>query len=169
MVCVSPSPLSPRLVRAARRQADRRQAAWLAVYVETPRHYRLAEADRERVAQTLHLAEQLGGEAVVIAGQDVPEELIRYAQSRNVTEIILGKSLRSRWSEVWRGSLVYEVVRQSGHIDVYVITGEDTPSPHLLGPVLRHRPAIHPYLWSAAAVAVAGGGCENPRAVPVAA
>ncbi|MGH8058540.1 MAG: two-component sensor histidine kinase, partial [Candidatus Entotheonellia bacterium] len=54
MVCISPSPLSPRLVRAARRKADRRHAAWLAVYVETPRHYRLSEADRERVAQTLH-------------------------------------------------------------------------------------------------------------------
>jgi K+-sensing histidine kinase KdpD len=64
MVCVSPSPLSPRLVRVARRMADRRHAEWMAVYVETPRHHRLSNAERDRVAQTLRLAEQLGGEAV---------------------------------------------------------------------------------------------------------
>ena len=100
LVCVSSSPHSPRLVRAARRMADRRHAEWLALYVETPRHHRLSDADRDRVAQTLRLAEQLGGEAVTIPGQNVAEDLIRYAQSRNVTEVIIGKSLRSGWSKL---------------------------------------------------------------------
>ena len=72
MVCVSPSPLSPRLVRVARRMADRRHAEWMAVYVETPRHHRLSNAERDRVAQTLRLAEQLGGEAVTIRGTTWP-------------------------------------------------------------------------------------------------
>ena len=48
LVCVSPSPLSARLVRATRRMAARLRAEWLAVYVETPAHLRLPEADRER-------------------------------------------------------------------------------------------------------------------------
>jgi two-component system sensor histidine kinase KdpD len=161
LVCVSSSPLSPRLVRAARRRADRRHAEWLAVYVETPRHYRFSEADRDRVAQTLRLAEQLGGEAVTIPGHHVAEDLVRYAQSRNVTEVILGKSQRSRWSELWRGSLVYDVIRQSGTIDVYVINGEDE------GPsISSHTPAPPPpgiraygaYLLSAGAVGLAGVG-----------
>src|SRR5262245_5791414 len=90
MVCVSSSPLSPRLVRTARRMADGRHAEGLAVYVETPRHYRLCDADRDRVAQTLRMAEQLGGEAVTILGPNMAEDLIRYAQSRNVTELIIG-------------------------------------------------------------------------------
>jgi two-component system sensor histidine kinase KdpD len=157
LVCVSSSPQSPRLVRAARRMADRRHAEWLAVYVETPRHYRLSDADRDRLAQTLRLAEQLGGEAVTIPGQDVAEELIRYARSQNVTEIILGKSLRSRWSELWRGSLVYDIVRKSGDIGVYVITGEDEPLPRMPPSPVRQRPAIYPYLWSTGAVYIAAG------------
>lgn len=155
LVCVSPSPLSSRLVRAARRMADRRHAEWLAVYVETPGHYRLSDADRDRVAQTLRLAQQLGGEAATIPGQDVAEDLIRYARAQNVTEIILGKSLRSRWSELWHGSLVHDVVRKSGNIDVYIINGDDG-EPQVSSTVPRRQKlAIEPYLWSAGAVGLA--------------
>ena len=156
LVCVSSSPHSPRLVRAARRMADRRHAEWLALYVETPRHHRLSDADRDRVAQTLRLAEQLGGEAVTIPGQNVAEDLIRYAQSRNVTEVIIGKSLRSGWSEWWRGSIVYDLISKSGNIDVHVINEEDEGSQRTpTSPVLQ-RPAIHTYVLSAAAVCIAG-------------
>ena len=156
LVCVSSSPHSPRLVRAARRMADRRHAEWLALYVETPRHHRLSDADRDRVAQTLRLAEQLGGEAVTIPGQNVAEDLVRYAQSRNVTEVIIGKSLRSGWSEWWRGSIVYDLISKSGNIDVHVINEEDEGSQRTpTSPVLQ-RPAIHTYVLSAAAVCIAG-------------
>jgi two-component system, OmpR family, sensor histidine kinase KdpD len=158
MVCVSPSPLSSRLVRVARRMADRRHAEWMAVYIETPRHHRLSDADRDRVAQTLRLAEQLGGEAVTIPGHNLAEDLIRYAQSRNVTELIIGKSRRSRWSEIWRGSVVHDLIRKSGSIDVYVISAEDEPAQHAQRPVTLRAPLRHlnAYLGSALAVILAG-------------
>jgi len=158
MVCVSPSPLSPRLVRVARRMADRRHAEWMAVYVETPRHHRLSNAERDRVAQTLRLAEQLGGKAVTIPGHNMAEDLIRYAQSRNVTEVIIGKSRRSRWSEIWRGSVVHDLIRKSGDIDVYVISGEDAPAQRTQRPMTRRAPLRHlnAYLGSALAVVLAG-------------
>jgi two-component system, OmpR family, sensor histidine kinase KdpD len=158
MVCVSPSPLSPRLVRVARRMADRRHAEWMAVYVETPRHHRLSDVERDRVAQTLRLAEQLGGEAVIIPGHNMAEDLIRYAQSRNVTEVIIGKSRRSRWSEIWRGSVVHDLIRKSGDIDVYVISGEDEPAQRARRSVTLRAPLRHlnAYLGSAFAVILAG-------------
>jgi two-component system sensor histidine kinase KdpD len=158
MVCVSPSPLSSRLVRVARRMADRRHAEWLAVYVETPRHHRLSDADRDRVGQTLRLAEQLGGEAVTIPGHNLAEDLIRYAQSRNVTEVIIGKSRRSRWSEIWRGSVVHDLIRKSGNIDVYVISADDEPAQQARRPVTLRAPLWHlnAYLGSALAVVLAG-------------
>jgi two-component system sensor histidine kinase KdpD len=156
LVCVSSSPHSPRLVRAARRMADRRHAEWLAVYVETPRHHRLSDADRDRLAHTLRLAEQLGGEVVTIPGHNVAEDLIRYAQSRNVTEIIIGKSLSSRWRELWHGSVVYDLISKSGNIDVYVINEADEHEPRgSTSPAMR-PPAIHAYVLSAAAVCAAG-------------
>lgn len=154
LVCVSPSPLSPRLVRAARRMADRRHAEWMAVYVETPQHHRLSDADRDRLAHTLRLVEQLGGEVVTIPGENVAEDLIKYAQTRNVTEIIIGKSLRSRWSELWRGSIVNDLIRKSGNIDVYVINGEEEPPRHIGRAPVYQRPVLSAYIWSAAAVSV---------------
>jgi two-component system sensor histidine kinase KdpD len=124
MVAVSGSALSGRLVRVARRLADRRGAPWLAVFVETPRFHQRPEKEREAVGRVLRLAEQLGGEAVSIPGRDVADELVRYARERNVTELILGKSLRPRWREPLAGSAVERIIRRSGRIDVRVIAAE---------------------------------------------
>jgi len=124
LVCVGPSPFSTRLVRATRRIAGSLKAPWVAVHVETPADSRLSENARELLSQTLHLAEQLGGETATITGPNLPDELIHYARSRNVTKIIVGKPNRSRWKEWLQGSLVYELTRKCGDIDVYVITGD---------------------------------------------
>src|SRR5215470_11572689 len=56
LVCVSPSPLSAQIVRAARRLATRINAEWIAAYVETPASVRLPQEARDRVIQTLRLA-----------------------------------------------------------------------------------------------------------------
>ena len=124
LVCVGPSPFSTRLVRATRRIAGSLKAPWVAVHVETPADSRLSESDREQLSQTLHLAEQLGGETATITGHNLTDELIHYARSRNVNKIIVGKPNRSRWKEWLQGSLVYELTRKCGDIDVYVITGD---------------------------------------------
>src|ERR1051326_4203612 len=89
MVCISGGGLSERLVRAARRMADRRHAEWIAGFVATAAFPRLPHADRDRVARVLRLAEQLGGEAVTVPGERIAEEIVRYAERRNVTELIL--------------------------------------------------------------------------------
>ncbi|MDQ3250369.1 MAG: sensor histidine kinase KdpD, partial [Chloroflexota bacterium] len=131
LVCISPSPLSTRLVRTTRRMATRLHAEWLVVYVETPAHARFSDADRDRLVQTLRLAEKLGAETVTLTGANVSEELVRYARQRNVTKIVVGKPLRSRWRELLYGSVVDDLVRGSGEIDIYVISGEhdDTAPP----------------------------------------
>src|SRR5215813_7138056 len=128
LVCVSPSPLAVRLIRAARRMATRLRAEWLVVYVETPAHLRLPAADRDRVVQTLRLADQLGAETVTLSGQSVSEELLTYARTRNVSKIVVGKPLRPRWREVVFGSVVDELARNTDDIDVYVISGEHDDS-----------------------------------------
>ncbi len=124
LVCVGPSPFSARLVRATRRIARSLKAPWIAVHVETPADLRLSERDREQLSQTLNLVEQLGGETATLSGHNLADELIHYARSRNVTKIIVGKPSRPRWREWLQGSLVYELTRKCGDIDVYVITGD---------------------------------------------
>ena len=137
MVCVNRNPRSAHLVRAARRMAAGLHAKWIAVYVQTPEHLRRPEAERERVVQTLRLAEQLGAETVTLSAHRVSEEILNYARARNVSKIIVGKPLRSKVKEIVFGSVVADLVRGSGEIDIYVITGEAGPSRPLVDRVFK--------------------------------
>ncbi|CAG0946033.1 two-component system, OmpR family, sensor histidine kinase KdpD [Anaerolineae bacterium] len=125
LVSIGPSAMSARLLRAGKRMATELNAEWIAVYVETREHAHLTHAERERLAQTLRLAEQLGAETVTLTGHSASEELLEFARSRNVTKIVVGKPGRSRWHERLFGSVVEDLVRQSEGIDVYIITGDD--------------------------------------------
>jgi len=123
LVSVTGSPMSPRLVRATARLAASLKAEWIAVHVETPSSVQQSAENNDRLIRTFKLAEQLGGETVTLSGQKVVREILQYARSRNVTKIILGKPARPRWREWLFGSVVNEMARQGGDIDLYVISG----------------------------------------------
>ncbi|MCC6678902.1 MAG: sensor histidine kinase KdpD [Phycisphaerales bacterium] len=124
LVAVSPSPMSGKLVRAAKRMAAGLHADLLAVYVETPRTAELGHADRERLMRTLRLAESLGASTTTLSGANAAHELIAFARSRNVARIVVGKTERSRLREAVMGSFVNNLIRESGDIDIYVIRGD---------------------------------------------
>jgi two-component system sensor histidine kinase KdpD len=125
LVSVGPSPLSERLVRTARRQADRTGARWSAIYVETPSHHRLSKEAKEQVGRTLQQAEKLGATTATVFGLNVASTVIDYARKHNITRIIIGKTLRPRWQEFVFGSVVDQLIHNSGTIDVYVISSEE--------------------------------------------
>jgi two-component system sensor histidine kinase KdpD len=125
LICVGPGPLSERLVRTARRQADRLNSPWSAIYVETPSHHRLSKEAKEQVSRTLQLAEKLGATTATVFGINVASTVIEYARKHNVTRIIIGKTLRPRWQEFAFGSVVDQLIHNSGTIDVYVISSEE--------------------------------------------
>ena len=54
----------------------------------------------------------------------IADDVIGYAQANNVTQIIIGKSARTRWFEILHGSVVHDLVRRSGNISVHVIAGD---------------------------------------------
>ncbi len=124
LVAVSSGPNAAQLVRAARRLAERPRAEWVVVYVETPAALRLPQKERDRVWQTLRLAERLGAQTVTLSGHRPAEEILRYARRRNVSKIVVGKPLHPRWRDVLFGSVRDELERASGDIDVYVIAGD---------------------------------------------
>ena len=92
LVGVNECPNCPSVVRYARRLADRLRAPWTAVYVETARSQRLNEAERDRIANALRLAERLGGEAVTVPAADAATGMIDFAREHNITHIVLAKS-----------------------------------------------------------------------------
>ena len=68
LVAVGPDSQAERLVRAGKRTADRLDAEWLVVFVETPDLLRLSEHERNRRIAILRLAESLGAEAITLGG-----------------------------------------------------------------------------------------------------
>ncbi len=122
LVCVGPGMKSIKLIRTARRIATSLQAEWIAVYVDTPK-LEHNEEQRNNAIQNLRLAEQLGAETRVLTGFDIVEEIMEFAHEQNVTQIVIWKKIRSRWLNWLLTSLADEVVRQSGEIDVYIVTG----------------------------------------------
>src|SRR5215471_7943659 len=60
LVCISEDPRAAGLVRFTKRLADRLHASWTALYVETKRSLQLSEEERDRIADTLRLAQALG-------------------------------------------------------------------------------------------------------------
>lgn len=125
MVCIGPNPRSIRLIRAAKRMASGLRADWIAVNVEPPSTVKASEEILKQLAERIRLAESLGAETVTISGQKASEAILDYARSRNVTKIIIGKPTHPRWKDKLFGSLLDEVVRGSGDIDVYAIAGEE--------------------------------------------
>jgi two-component system sensor histidine kinase KdpD len=126
LVCISEDPRAAGLVRYGKRLADRLHAPWTALSVETRRSLQLSEEQRDRIADTLRLAQALGAEPVTIPGGDrsIADDVIGYAQANNITQIIIGKSSRTRWFEILHGSVVHDLVRRAGNISVHVIAGE---------------------------------------------
>ncbi len=157
LVCISPGVLGERLIRTARRLADELNAEWFAVYVETPDQAGISQEQRDRVAESLRLAEELGARTASLPGQSVAETVLDYARQHNVTKVIAGKPLYSRWVEFLRGSVVDRLIRLSGSIDVYVISSEAEPAARKVVEGWRpHRPFMR-YLWGMLLVGAATG------------
>src|SRR6195256_5374926 len=127
LVCVSDDPRGAGLVRYAKRLSDRLHAPFTAFAVETRRSLQFTEEQRDRIADTLRLAERLGGEAITVPANShhIADDIISFAHANNVTQIIIGKSTRTRWFEILHGSVVHDLVRRSGNISVHVIAGEE--------------------------------------------
>jgi two-component system sensor histidine kinase KdpD len=167
VVCVSEDPRCPGLVRYAKRLADRLHGPWTALYIEGRRAVQISEEERDRIVDTLRLAESLGGEAVTLpaGNRSIADDVIDYAHAHNVTQIIIGKSSRSRWFEMLHGSVVHDLVRRSGSISVHVIAGDQLPGASIPKKTLRTAEEkkafeLGPYLFATLAVALALGAAE---------
>ncbi len=121
LVCVDASPDAERLVRSAARLAQKLQADWLAVYVETPALQGLPEQRRQAVLKTLSLAQELGAETAVLAGNELATTLTAYARSRNVTQFVLGNDHRPWFLRLLRPGLLASLAKLAPDIHSYCI------------------------------------------------
>ena len=166
LVCISPSPRSDRLLRAARRMAAGLRAPWVAAYVEPPNIAPPGDADQKRLEQYTRLAESLGASVVRLTGATVSGAILDYARKHNVTRLIVGKARPARFRTGLGRSLLDQIVAGSGDIDVHVISGDPGADEARSEPVRRveHTP-WSAYAWAVVFVAVTTGIAVLVRAL----
>lgn len=152
LVLVGSGPTSARLVRSTRRMAAGLRAPWTALHVEIDGRPLSSPADRERLEQNLRLAEELGATIAVTAGSDFADAVLDYGRRHNATKIIVGKPRLSKWREWLRGTYVYDLIRRSGDIDVYVISGDEPPAARSNAPPASSPTSQRGYAWAAAII-----------------
>lgn len=160
LVCLSELPNTPGLIRYGKRLADRLKCKWTAVYVEGPRFARLNEAQRDRIADAMRLAEKLGANVAVVPGGPIADMLVQYSKSNNITQIVIGKSGRSRWFEILHGSVVHDLVRKAGNISIHVMAGgaiEEPVEEQIATQAEEGTGAGNPYWYAALSVVGAVG------------
>lgn len=153
LVCVGPSPGSEKLIRATKRMAEGLRAPWVAATVEVIGAAPHNAKDAERLEAHLRLTELLGGTVVRLRGPGVADALLAYARDHNVTRIVAGKPTHPRWRDRLRGSLLDELIRGSGPIEIHVIAPAETSAPPPTPALAGERPGGWPYVWSVAAIA----------------
>jgi len=125
LVLVAPDATAESLVRAGRRLSDMMMnAPWTVAYVERPNRPSPDAAGAARIAAAFKLAEQLGGAPLVLTGDDLVETLLDHARRNNVTQIVVGKSRRSRWRTLFGRALIPALAEQVSGAALHIVTEE---------------------------------------------
>jgi len=125
VVAVSELPGAKGLVRAAKRLADAQGAPWTALYIESPRSLGFTEVQRAQLAENLQLASQLGANVTSIASANIVDGLKDFLAEVRATQLVVGKSTRSRWFELRHGSVVDRLVRETPGVAVHVLPQDE--------------------------------------------
>ncbi len=110
-------------MRKAARLADRLNAPWYAVYIQTPAEdlIRIEAATQRVLGKNLELAQQLGGIPMTFRGKDVASTITAFAREYAIKVIIVGKSQQPWHRRLLRGSILEQILNQSEGVDVMVV------------------------------------------------
>jgi two-component system sensor histidine kinase KdpD len=127
MVCLasrSPNPAS--LLRKGARLADRLNASWYAVYIQTPNEKmeRIDAATQRQVSNALVLAQQLDGVPMTFKGSDVVSTIAAFVKEYGITHIVIGRT-QLPWYRRWFGqSILDRLLRAISGVDVVVVDAD---------------------------------------------
>ena len=128
MVCLSSRPGSEKLLRVGARVAGRLATNWYAVYVTRPDEDQ-GHGDPEayqRLQEYQRMARDLGAQVVNLTDKNVSDALIRFAQQENISHVVFGQPVRSRWDILLRGSVLNRFLSEVRDVTVQVVPMQKT-------------------------------------------
>lgn len=120
LVCVSTEPNSVQLLRRGARIAGYMNAPLYTLFVDNPDRF-LTKIEALHVETCERLCREFEGEFLRVSGYNVPEEIAKVAKSYRITQIVLGRSRKSRWKILLRGSFIDNLMRLLPQIDIHII------------------------------------------------
>lgn len=124
MVCLSSrGPHVDRLLRKGARLADRLNAPWYAVYIQTPSEEltRIEAAVQRQISNVLLLVQQLGGTPMTFKGSDVVGTIAAFAREYGITHIILGRTQQPWYRRLLRYSVLDRLLEAIPDADILVV------------------------------------------------
>jgi two-component system sensor histidine kinase KdpD len=122
VVCIAASPYAKQLIRKAYAIAKDAHAEWYAVYVLPTGLTEPSGKAKIYLTDALNLAEELGAKIMTLSGNDVADEIIRFARENNITRIVIGKPLRPTLVEFFKRSPVSRLLHASSDFEIHLIT-----------------------------------------------
>lgn len=146
MVCLSGSPFSAQLIRAANRLATGLRSEWIAVHIEAEKmDFPTGDKERDSIAKNMRLAEDLGAKTMTVIGENITDEMLSLARKQNITAIVIGKPKHRKLTDFFRGSIVDTIIRNCGDINVYVVQGKDETGESFAGNKIRRTESALTY------------------------
>ncbi|GAB17625.1 turgor pressure sensor kinase KdpD [Gordonia effusa NBRC 100432] len=149
VVAVTGGPESATLLRRASRIASRSGAELIVVHVISDDG--LMDPATSDLAELTRLAQGFSAQVHTVVGDDIPSALLDFARSVNATQLVLGTSRRSRWRRLLSEGAGAAVVRDSGKIDVHMVTHDQSAKRRNYLDIRRSR-FRRPLSWAAAVV-----------------
>jgi len=141
VVALTGAPGGDQLIRRAARMATRSKGDLLGVHIRNDDG--LSKPPSELLRKHKALLLELGGTYHQVSGTDIAKALVDFANAEHATQLMMGTSRRSRWTELTRGSVINNVIRLATPFDVHVIHTdlEEEPSRSISIPRVRMRSA----------------------------
>jgi two-component system, OmpR family, sensor histidine kinase KdpD len=119
LVCVNYRPNAEKLIRRGWRIADRLKAELYILHIKPSGHH-----DEKVINEWKNLAEQFGATFIVqeAKSRKVAKEIVEVCRQYRITQIIMGMSARTRWEEIWKGSIINVIMRQLQYVDVLIVS-----------------------------------------------
>jgi two-component system sensor histidine kinase KdpD len=163
LACVGLGDDGDRVVRSTARLANRLEVPWHAIHVETPHLLRVPAQRRAEVLKRLQLAQSLGAETAMLAGNDAAAVALKFARDHNLARLVVGRRRPRPWrpallarGPTWSRPFAERLADGAPELEITTITGARRGQPPGAAAEPVAAPAIpwSSYGWSMALCAV---------------
>ena len=96
-------------------------AAFTAIYVETPDFLMSAESDKIRLRENMKFARKLGAKVETVCGDDIAYQVAEFARLSGVTKIFIGKSSVLKRHFIRKPTLIEQLIEHAPNVDIHII------------------------------------------------